>query len=94
MLKDFKKGVTKSTNQSVRTQSSSRRNDENGSRREVTRESLQKTDVQVKLEMKNLGSQAKTSEINVTNRVEDMEEEIQGIRDKAEKNEYADQRKY
>jgi hypothetical protein len=42
----------------------------------VEMESLKKTQTKVKLEMKNVGTQTKTSEASLTNRVQEMEERI------------------
>ena len=42
-------------------------------------ESIKKTQMQVTLEMKNLGKRTGTTDINITNRIQEMEERIQGI---------------
>ena len=49
---------------------------------QVEIESLKKTESKLKLEMKNLGSQTKTSDVSFTNRAEDTEEGILGIEEK------------
>lgn len=45
------------------------------------KESLKKTKTEIKLEMRNSGSQAKTSEVSHTNRLRDMEERISELED-------------
>lgn len=48
-------------------------------------ESLKTPQTEIKLEMRTLGSQTKAPEANLTNNVQDMEDRILGIENKADK---------
>lgn len=46
--------------------------------------SLKKTQIEIKLKMKSPGCQTKISEVNLTNRLKDVEERISGLEEKVE----------
>lgn len=50
----------------------------------VETEPLKKTQTEIKLEMKNLACQTRSSEVSLTNRLKDREEKLSGIKDEIE----------
>lgn len=60
---------------------------------QVEIELLKKTQSEIKLEMKNLGSQTKVSDVSFTNRAEDIEEGISAVEEKIKRNRHVSQSK-
>lgn len=72
MVNDFKKGINSLTNSMKQKEELTKRVQDI----KVDIKSLQKTQVEINLETESLGSQEKTSEINFTNTLEDMKENL------------------
>jgi hypothetical protein len=50
----------------------------------VEEETMKKTQMEVNLEMENLGKRSRITDVSITNRIQDLEERISGVKDKVE----------